>query len=233
MKNIKSLITLSLVPVLLTGCSSAKKISEEQFKELHEQTVLYLSDVNNVPANIHIANKNSTTKYDYKEGEFYSYYSFALLILVPVTGGTYTWKEDGKYYHAVKDMFKSEKSYKKEITEEEFNDYMASHKQKVLEELNVPLLTATNLLNGSELYENVQNTYYSVGKTGWKLSSKAEYLSDNHKEYSYTIQFKDNLPVKYTSKVSSEKNSETVWKYTLGKASLSVPSFETTSESQA
>ena len=229
MKNIKSIITLSLVPVMLAGCSLPKKINEEQFREKYNETVTYLSSVDNVPSNIHIQNKAGATKYDYKEGEFYGYYNFALLILVPVTGGEYTWKEEGKFYHAEKNMFDNKKSYKKEITEEQFNTYMAGHKNKMLEELQMPLNMATILLNGGENYENIRNTYYSVGKTGWKLSSKAEYVSDNNKTYSYTIQFNNNLPVKYTSK----GDSETVWKYSLGKAKLSVPSFDSTSESQA
>ena len=226
MKNIKPIITLSLLPLLLTGCVS-KGISQDEFLPKKEASEAYLSDANNCPTDIHIQNKGGVEKYDYKEGEFYTYRMFALILIVPVTSGTYTWKEDGKYYHA-ETHTDSKKNKKSEITEEQFNTYMLQHKAKIMSELNVPLARVNDLLNpNEEIYSSVDNKFYALGDTGWKMISKVSYVDENAKDAKITIEFNHDLPVKYTTKT----DSESYYKYELNKATLVPPNFDSTSES--
>ena len=97
--NRKILLLLPFLTLSLTACE--KSIKEEEFNTQLASIRETLTTGEDERLNdIHINNSLSTEAYNYKEGEYYSYKMFALILIVPITQGDYLWKEDGKFYHA-------------------------------------------------------------------------------------------------------------------------------------
>ena len=219
MKHLKTLSILVLSSVLLmTGCS--KKLSEDKFKEVL-QSVTDTVNAGTEVTNVHIKD-NAQYTYDYKEGEFFRYHSFALLILVPVTDTVCTWEEDGKYYHYKKSVLEN---VDKEITEEQFNVYMATARGEICAKLNEGIMECENLLREEpELYTDVKNAFYQTAKGEYRLNSTMLYKTNDNgeevtKQRKVIFLMKKNLPIKYTVKTDSDSTTS----YTYGNAKFSKP----------
>lgn len=223
---------LAMSTLLLTGCN--QNISKDKFNELVQEGKGKVQEVTNV--NFH--NKLSATAYNYKEGEFYSYKMFALLLIVPITSNEITWKdEDGKYYHYKQDSLTSTKT-SSEITDEQFAANMTAHKAKIVSELLNPLSKAELLMTENvEEYKSINNKFTKNGlKNQYTLKSTCKYEVRTNEVYdgdtlvsydseektdTFTIVLnKEGLPVTYTSKIDG---SETKWTYNYGKAELNLP----------
>ena len=227
MKKAYLLLTL---PLLLTGCFSTS-VKKDKFQAVLQEAEKNVALDSNKLDDVRIHNKLSVDLYNYKEGEFYSYRYFALILIVPVSHGEYTWKEDGKYYYA-ETFTDSKKNKTGEITEEQFNTRMAAHRLTIYQKINEPLNDADKILNDNydEGY-TVDNYKMSKEFLGSSYSLKAE-ISHLESDYSsgeevkvkktstHTIKIKNGLPNTYTSKTD---DSETKWTYEFGKASFSNP----------
>ena len=234
MKHVKTITLLALSSaLLLAGCD--KSLSKEAFMDAYNQAKEYTQVTNTDIKNVHIQNKLGNESYNYKEGEFYSHKLFALLLIVPITTDVYTWKEDGKFYYAERHT-DSKKNIDKEITEEQFNTYMEGFRVTLFAKLAEPFVLADNLLSDNqEGYKEVSNKYKKTFKGAYSLVSKVTNEQENTtydennnpvttvetKTTNYNLEFKNNLPAKYYSKVDK---SETTWTYTYGKAELKKPS---------
>lgn len=233
----KSLVLLPLIAVMLTGCLSSG-LSKEKFQTRFDKVKANMVETNETLKNVTIKDKLSVNVYQYKEGEFYSYKMTAILLIVPIMQGTYTWKEDGKFYHAETHTdSKKDKLY--EITEQQFNDYMVSHKAKILSELNAPVnLTETLLSEQHEGYTSVKNKYSkNMFSKDFKLSSTVTYQSSSYSDGSevteektktYTVQFSNFLPKTYSYKDGDSSGKTT---YTYGKAEFTKPGVATNDSS--
>ena len=190
--------------------------------------------------NVKFHNKLSVNSYNYKEGEFYAYKMFALILIVPVSEQDYTWKENGEYWHYSYNSVGNKKTLAK-ITETVFEQYMNVGKGKVTEYLLNPLLKAEQLMDENQVqYKSVSNKYKkNIFKDQYTLVSTAkEEIVTSHDEYNeetgeytpvidsteektttFTIALKKSLPVKYTTKDDSEQT----WTYTYGDAEFTVP----------
>lgn len=243
MKN-KLLINVALMSsILLTGCQSS--ISKEKFLKVYDKAKVNCALDSSEYDNILIHNQLSTSKYNYKAGEFYSYNTFALILIIPYIEGKYTWKEGDKYYHATTHTDSKKDTYV-EINEEQFNAYMEAGRLEIYNMLNKFFTIGDYLLDdeheeGSSPYEykSVSNKYtYNVFKKYTAVRSKAtktttEYVdgSEVEKEMTdeYLLEFANDMPHYYYSKIN---DSETKWTYEYGKAKLNKPSKATTSESE-
>ncbi len=234
MKKYIPLSLLALSSIVLTGCSQSKLKS--QYSDMVQQGKAKVTEVTNVKFH----NKLSVNSYNYKEGEFYAYKMFALVLIVPLSEQNYTWKEDGKFWHYTYNSIGNKKSLT-EITETVFEQYMAAGKAKVVEELLNPLSKAETLMDENQTeYKSVSNKYkknilndqYTLTSTAKKevITSHDEYNEETG-EYStvidsteeqttkYTIVLKKGLPIKYSTKTDSEQT----WTYTYGNAEFTVP----------
>ena len=227
-------ILLVLLPTLLTtGCFSSS-IKEDKMKEVVAEVESNVNSGNFT--NVHI-NDKIQHKFDYKEGEFYRYSDFALLLIVPITELVCTWKQDGKYYHYEKYSANEKKNVDKEITKEEFDTYMAAHKLTVQYQLNVPVTASKKLLKTYQYDEYTAVKYKDVVDTSYKYNSfEKEYTQKGTglyditqyedggektitKEEKHTINYKNGLPSSWTIKGDSEQK----WKYSYGKAEFKNP----------
>lgn len=223
MKYKLPLVILTMSTVLMTGCF-AKTITKEKFDEA---MVTVKQNIENV-TNVHIKDKIQHT-YDYKEGEFYRYNQFALLLVVPIAETECTWVEDGKYYHFYSNSTDSKKNENKEITAEEFSVYMLKHKVEIQTVLNRPF-EEMKLFDGSNPdYSEITNSYkYSSLEKSYSLTTKAKFKvtlyedgqdKTEYKDVKETYEFKKNLPSKWTKKL----DGDSTWKYTYGKAEFKNP----------
>ena len=226
MKNKRLLLALPLVAFLLTGCFE-KTISQDEFaSKAVNEAERYLAQESDKITNVHIKTKLQYT-YDYKEGEFYRYYMFALIVIVPLTELECVWKEDGKYYRYVDYSAQDNKHVDKEITKEEFDTYMAAGKTSILTRLTDPVTRVKELMNNAiPYYETAEynNTYkYSSSDKVYTLTSSvtrpANYGSEETTTDKYTIKFKNSLPTKYSYK----NDGEQTWEYSYGKAKFTNP----------
>lgn len=235
MKHLKTLSILALSSVLLmTGCS--KKLSEDKFKEVL-QSVTDTVNAGTEVTNVHIKD-NAQYTYDYKEGEFFRYHSFALLILVPVTDTVCTWEEDGKYYHYVNNTL-TKKTEDVEISKDDFDKYMAEHKKTIQEALLRTVDAAKTLIAADPVtYISVENKFsYATFEKTYKMSSKntkevevteGSETKKEIREETNNIEFKNNLPKEWIIKNDGKKT----WKYTYGDAKFTNPHNTNTSENQ-
>lgn len=229
----KSLLLVLLPCLLTTGCFSSS-INEDKMKEVVNEVEAKVSagDFTNVHINDKIQHK-----YDYKEGEFYRYSDFALLLIVPITELVCTWTQDGKYYHYEKYSANEKKNKDEEITKEQFDLYMAEHKKSVQYQLENPVKASKKLL-GTYKYEETDYTKYkSIKDTSYKYNSfEKEYTQKGtgvydvtlyedgvektvEKEDKYTIVYKNGMPVKMTTK----NDGDQTWKFSYGKAEFKNP----------
>ena len=225
----KKSVLLVLLPCLLTtGCFSSS-ISEDKMKEVVSEVEAKVSagDFTNVHINDKIQHK-----YDYKEGEFYRYSDFALLLIVPITELVCTWSQDGKYYEELLNMM-----FDGKITKEQFDEYMAEHKKSVQYQLMNPVNASKKLLGTYQYDDPYVTQYKEVKDPSYKYNSfEKEYTQKGtgiyevtlyedgaektvQKEDKYTIVYKNGKPVKMTIK----NDGDQTWKYSYGKAEFKNP----------
>ncbi len=229
MKASKLLTVLPMFALLLTGCD--KSMKQEDFVAKLNEAKAYLTEHADEIKNIRIkdTNKLGSEMYNYKEGEFYSHtYVDGVILFIPTTAKVATWKEDGKYYHGENYNFFKTDVPTKEITEEEFNTYMAAGKATIMEQLMYPIARAEGLIDGSTYEEGhkPENKFILTYKGEAQLKSKEYYKLSSEdtewKERTITVGLKNNLPVRYITKDTSEKG----WNYTLNKAAVDIPTWE-------
>ena len=218
---ISTLLTSSL---LLTGCFS-KSISAEEFKTALNDVKTYVNgEFASGDMNCHI-NDDLQYTYDFKEGEFFRYNSFALLIIVPITELECTWTKDGKYYHYVKYSANEKKNKDEEITKAEFDALMLVHKATMLTQLNRPITSTETYMSD----ENTESTYsYNSSSKTYSINAVVKYTVEMYEDGSMTsvekqetnnISFKNNLPTQWKIKVDGKKT----WKYSYGNAKFTNP----------
>ena len=223
MKRNALIIALPLLGMMLTSCQ--KTLKQEAFASMLDEVKATLSSDNEKLNDVKIYSNLNTEVYNYKEGEYYSYKMFAIILIVPIIDAKYVWKEDGKYFYA-ESHTDSKKDKLTEITEEQFNEKMAASKEKIRSELSWPVTMSESLMNGTSTYENVKNTYQydSLNKT-YVLTSKVQSKGQDEsgsevlKDSTITIKYKNNLPILYRSK----GESTTKWTYAYGKSELVKP----------
>ena len=234
-KNILKVLALtSVTSLVLTGCF-LKKLSQDEFLSRLDDVKGQLTLTNEKMNDIHINNKLNVNVYNYKEGEFYAYKMFALILIVPVTEGEYIYKQDGKFYQ-IKTHTDSKKDTKTEISEEQFNILMLERKQSMIDRLMMPVNTCEGLINGTteQEYKSVKNTFKGSKKKLQFVSNVTFDVTTNEyndetgvteekveeKKGKFTITFESNLPKKYINKTD---DGETTWDYCYGKAELNLP----------
>ena len=210
-------VLMAMSTMLLTACDTG--ISQEKFVEHLNATKANITLESEVLDNVHIHDKSSLNQTNYKEGEFYSKVSGLILTRVQ----EYTWKdEDGKYYHIKKSLVEN---IDKEITEEQFNVYMATARGEICAKLNEGIMECENLLREEpDMYTNVKNSFYQTAKGEYRLNSTMttkvmEESQEVEKTRKVIFLMKKNLPTKYTIKLDS---SSTV-SYTYGNAKFTKP----------
>ena len=235
MKN-RFLIPLLLVgSISLTSCAITFKTSKEKFLKSFESVETNLSSMENTPSNVHINNNFNVNVYEYKEGEFFSYRLTAIILFIPIIQGKFTWKEDGKYYHAETHTDSSKNTFS-EISEIEFNTYMEAHRQTIYDELRSTVDSVNALLdaeeNGSPQYSSVSNSYRKLLFGGVEFKSKVTTGdSEEPHQYQFTYDFKNGLPKTYIKKDLDDKSSNKyVYKY--GSARFTKPSVAEDSEEE-
>lgn len=225
MKKLSFVTLLSIAAMALVGCGD-KKISQETFAAQLQDVKTHLTVNNDDITDVHINDTLSIEVYNYKEGEYSTYRYFAVALIIPISYGDYTWKEeDGRFYHYHDDIISSHDKWS-EITEEQFNDYMAAGKQKLLDTMMVPVLLAEGLMNGgTETYSNAKCTFYQTYKKYFKLSATATYKTTDSSgqevdaNAKITLEFKDKLPTKF----QTQKDGKSTWKYTYGDSTFTRP----------
>ena len=148
---------------------------------------------------------------------------FALILIVPVTQGTYTWKENDKYYHA-ETHTDSKKNKKTEITKEQFDTYMLGHKAKMISMMEDVTGKIKNLMQDKPeggitatneyKYDGFNSEYHFYSKA--KVPTGTEYNPDtdqmeytNYQDVDYFVSFKDQKLKEYHSKTTDTSTSET------------------------
>ena len=233
MKNVKLLSLLSVMPLLLTGCS--KKLSAEEYKQYLDETKTYLTEDFSHITDVHIQNKLSVTTFDYKVNEFFSYNYIGLLGI----GGEreVTWKDGEKYYYYHSSPLHRDNEVK-EIDAELFYEYMDEYKVRIQTELMRPVYMSYQLYNGGiPDYKKADNTFKRSIKKEYSHHSVAtkEVPTTNDQGESvnvdvedvYDIVLKDKYPLQYkyvTKNTPTDDGSETTWKYSYGNAKLNKPS---------
>ena len=228
---------LPLTSILLTGCFN-KSISKESFLEKLNEVRTHLVSDNEDIKDVHIQ-ASLAVHYDYKVGEFYDYSSLGILGIL--SERQCTWVEDGKYYH-YHNHVGNRNAKVEEISEESFNNYMNTHKLKIIEELLEPVVICEKLVEyENPYYTSVNNKYYQTSD-GFILQSEVKYeaasSSDPEQKVEATkninVEFKNKLPTVNGSKTTQEgKKSTSSIKYTYGKASFTKPTPSSGSSSQA
>ena len=217
MKKINVLSLLSISSILLCGCNS-KKLSQEEYQEELKGVQEALVIDNDKLDNVHINSRLNVEHYDYIEGEFYAYRQFALILIIPINMEDYTWKDGDKYYHYKATT--ANNGQKSEITKEQFDNYMATGRQTILNKLMEPYNLNLSMMSDetSDIYKDRVNTY---SKQGSELNFKCVYNAvksdETLEKTTVNIKYKDFLPIKYTSK---SKDSNTRWDYKYGSASF-------------
>ena len=226
---------LAFLPLLLTGCLS-KSVSKEKMADVISQAE------NNITTgsftNVHV-NDKLQYKYDYKEGEFYREYMFALLLVVPITDLVCTWQEDGKYYH-YENHSATSKKVDEEITKEQFDVYMLAHKETMKNLLMSPIKESKKIMYPEQIpaedptkYTSVKDVSYKSNLAGstFTLKGTGVYTVDiyqdgqetkQEKEQKDTIKYSNNLPTEWSCKNDGEKK----WNYKYGKAEFLNPKTE-------
>lgn len=227
MKN-KTLLFLPLVATLLTGCSFSSSLSKDKFSSKFDEVKENLK--NNPPKDVTIRDKLSTTVYQYKEGEFYSYKYFVIALIVPIDERNATWKEDGKFYHYSYNNLTKKETYA-EISEETFKTYMADHKATIMSLIMEPINITDDLLNeNKDAYKTVSNSYKKeLLSNEFYIKSNVTYETINgdvkeEHDKTITIKYKDKLPLENTSKEKVNNSTSTnTKKFTYGKAEFTKP----------
>ena len=213
--------------MILTSCGGLKTITQEEFMPHYQAVCSSVKEKQVGFENVKIFESGIFGRsYNYKEGEFYAYRYVAIALIIPINQQDYTWIEDGKYYHCEIRVL-DKLTYKKEITKEQFDNYMIAHKQTILNQLDEPLDKIDNLLEKDpEEYVSVDNTFsqHSNKDEGYRLSSKAvQSIGDNQtKTTEYNIDFTDTRPTSFETK--EEGSNGRTWTYSYGNASFNKPS---------
>ena len=237
MKSINVLKLLPLCALLLTGCDKAMKqeVFEEKLAEVKTQLVEHSDEITNM--RIADTKKLGQESFNYKEGEFYCHsYTDGVILFIPTTAKVATWKDGDKYYHGENYNFFGTDVKTHEITKEQFDNYLLAGKTAIMERLLSPVTKAEQLIDGSTYEEGHKpvNSFSTNMRGEIKMTSKEYYKVSSEdtewKERNITLLFKDNLPIKYTSK---ESDSSSGWTYGKGKAKLDIPTWpEDSSESE-
>ena len=233
----KKSILLVLIPTLFTtGCFSSS-ISEDKMKQVVSDIETNIDNGNFT--NVHIRDKLQY-QFDYKEGSFYRYHNFALLILVPITDTEATWEENGKYYHYEYNSM-TKKTIDEEIDKAAFDTYMVKHKASIAAQLMAPVNASKKLLGTYDYgeipvnkYEDIQGASYKLNSFEKKYTQKGTgiYYVDMYedgvekrveKQDKHTIVYKNSLPIEWTTK----NDGESKWKYSYGKAEFTNPKQKT------
>ncbi len=240
MKTSKLIKLLPLTTLLLTGCFD-QSISKEDFAAKLEEINQNLNVENEKLKNCRAQSRLGIETYNYKEGEYYSYKYFALILIIPVSYGSYTWKDDAGYHNFEDKSIGND--VKSELTEEEFNTKMEGRKATILGVFRKPYEIAKALMDENYLnYLNPEgffdysltyaNKYTKNGNT-YKIISTATYTynadhqngNDDVMSVKYTITFKDNLPTKLETekKERDGDKSKDHWKYSYSNSAFSDP----------
>ena len=249
----KLLKLLPLSTLVLTGCFDSS-ISQEKFQAHLDEVRANINAENETSKDVHINSKLSIEVYNYKEGEYYSFRYFAIALIIPISYGEYTWKEDGKFYNYHDALINSQDKLT-ELTEEQFNERMLGRKAEILSKLMEPVNQAQAFINnqgviisssqeegGEEtqpesesLYTQFKNTFSKSFEGVYKMTTVATYNKENPNyntsdgdSKTFKFQFKD-LPVRF------DKGKNDYYKYSYGNSAFSSPisSSGETSESQA
>lgn len=249
MKSTKLFKLLPLTTLLLTGCFD-QNISKEDFAAKLEEINQNLNADNEKLKNCRAQSRLAIETYNYKEGEFYSYKYFALILIVPISYGSYTWKAEDGYYHFEDKAAGTD--VKSTLDEEQFNLKMEGHKSTILGVFRKPYETAKALMNEDYLnylqpegifeytvsyankYTKNGNTYKIISTMTYNYNADHQESNDETVSMKYTITFKDNLPTKVETerKERDGDKSKDNWTYTYGNAAFSDPTASN-SESEA
>ena len=247
----KLLKLLPLSTLVLTGCFDSN-LSQEKFQAQLDQVRTNINVNNEKLQDVHINSKLSIEVYNYKEGEYFSYKYFALVLIIPISYGDYTWKEDGKFYNYHDDVINSQDKLT-ELTEEQFNERMAARKAQILAKLMEPVNQAQAFINNQDslssqeeggedvvvesysIYSQFKNSFSKSYDGIYKMTTVATYYKQEPKyntsdgdSKTFKFQFKD-LPVRF------DKGKNDYFKYSYGNSAFSSPvnNGGETSESQA
>lgn len=238
MKHFKSVILTLSIPMLLTGCFSSSISKDKYISKIDSAETMVNVDSPKID-DVNIHDKLSIELYNYKVGEFYSFRYFALALIVPISYGTYTWKENGKYYHAKKELTKD--LVTTEITEQQFNEYMESHRVTISEKLKEPLRNVKSIIDGNSEVYTLKTAKYtsSMFSKDYKATLNSVYYeydsasdSQVEREMVHTLTINNNLPKSYTSKEKKDGGSDNKWTYSYGKAKFTNPNGDSSSENQ-
>lgn len=247
----KLLKLLPLSTLVLTGCFDSN-LSQEKFQAHLDEVNANINADNEKLQDVHINSKLSIETYNYKEGEYFSYKYFALVLIVPISHGDYTWKEDGKFYNYHDDLINSQDKLT-ELTEEQFNERMVARKAQILAKLMEPVNQAQAFINNQDslssqeeggediivesysIYSQFKNSFSKSYDGIYKMTTVATYNKENPNyntsdgdSKTFKFQFKD-LPVRF------DKGKNDYFKYSYGNSAFASPvnNGGETSESQA
>ncbi len=247
----KLLKLLPLSTLVLTGCFDSN-LSQEKFQAQLDQVRTNINVNNEKLQDVHINSKLSIEVYNYKEGEYFSYKYFALVLIIPISYGDYTWKEDGKFYNYHDDVINSQDKLT-ELTEEQFNERMVARKAQILAKLMEPVNQAQAFINNQDslssqeeggedvivesysIYSQFKNSFSKSYDGIYKMTTVATYNKENPNyntsdgdSKTFKFQFKD-LPVRF------DKGKNDYFKYSYGNSAFASPvnNGGETSESQA
>ena len=221
MKRTNVLTLFPFIALTLTSCVNG--ISKDEYEAKLSEVEANYANITDV----HINNRNNTTKYDYKEGEFYGYYNFALIIFVPITQGTYTWKDGDKYYHTEVHA-DSSKTKKSEISKEQFDTYMTAHKAKILSLMSEVTLKIHDFMQENPTtVSKAENEYKydSFNKEYHFYSKVVETYQDsegNPEKTDYFVSFKDQKLKEYHAKTGT---SDSYRYFSYGDAKFNEPTM--------
>ena len=207
----KMFLLIPTASLLLTGCFD-KTVSKDDMKKI----ILDAGDAVTSVTNVRIRNKIQHS-YDYKEGEFYRYHNFALILAETEC----VWKENGSYYHYVNYTWTDKYNTDKEITKEEFDTLMSKCKNEVIKTLLVPVQRAFDIIDDPAYETTCKSSSGTYTMKSAKPNTASEGETSN--EEKYTIKFKNNLPTNYKIDINGEQD----WKYQYGKAEFINPKAST------
>jgi len=217
------------VLLLLTSCAKSSKveIKEEEMKEKYAALMASVSNFGSAFDDIR-ANQNQgfTYEYRYKKDEFYSFRDVALVIIVPINIQDFTWKENDKYYHC-EIRLSDDRTYKKEITQEQYVSYMDKHRQSMKDLLMNPVEIGNERINNQDKFKSVLNKcYYDKSIKQYRFESQATIAGEEGQEDKtsvFIMWFDENRPYSYAETISGESGS-TTWNFTYDATQFEQPS---------
>ena len=217
---------LPLSAIALTGCFSFyNQIDQEKFLEYIDTVEEAINIDNPTLENVKIGKKLGADDYNYKEGEFFHHSWWVGWLIVPIVKTEATWKENGQYFYYCYDPWNEKNRVDKEITEEEFETRMSSHKNEVINRLT-EVLNKTKSFFDSESETTYQTTTYKDNYNSYKVVAEYEapdYSTADEDDFikgKHTVVFSKSLPAKWDFK---DGDSSNYYRYSYGKAKFSNP----------